>query len=117
MRARWALIVEYNPWLRLRLSSLLKESGFEVQLASNGGRTTACRQSEARVGHRGGQTSGLSAEQLVAELEAWRSVWGTRVLRVRDLLSPEALPLGRPHQFGSPSERPGEVAQVGVSAA
>ena len=34
--AHLALIVEYHPWLRLKLANLFEESGFDVQSASNG---------------------------------------------------------------------------------
>jgi CheY-like chemotaxis protein len=116
VRARRVLIVEYNPWLRLTLSHLMDESGFEVQLASNGGtglRLAAQLRPELVIV--GDRLPELSAEQLMSELEARRG-WGTRVVRVCDLLRQEALSVAQPHQFGASSEEP-EPMRVGAPAA
>ena len=84
--AHLALIVEYHPWLRLKLATLFEESGFEVQFASNGAaglRLAARLRPELVVV--GDSLPELSPEQLIAELEARRAVWGTRVVHARDL--------------------------------
>ena len=79
------------------LSNLFDESGFEVQVASNGAaglRLAARLRPEVVVV--GDSLPELSPEQLIAELKPPRGGWGTRVVRVRDLLRWEAPPSHAP---------------------
>jgi DNA-binding response OmpR family regulator len=95
-----ALIVEYHPWLRLMLASSFQRSGFEVRCASNG---AAGLRLAMRLGPElvivGDSLPELSPEHLIAELDARRGVWATRVVRARDLLQRET------HQPGHTSGR------------
>ncbi|HEY1296885.1 MAG TPA: response regulator [Chloroflexota bacterium] len=109
-----ALIVEYNPWLRLMLANLFDKSGFEVRCASNG---AAGLRLAMRLGPElvivGDSLPELSAEHLIAELEGGHGVWATRVVLVRDLMQRETY---QPGHTSGPSHPKSIATPIGASA-